>query len=118
VQTFTRSANVKLDANGYGFCTVTVPGGVRWQVSRVSVATNAPITAPGSATVVVQPNCSLYTGSTPNASKLIEGTNSGNRDSSNTTHHLEGGEAITAEWIGTASHAGLIATLTLNGIQV
>lgn len=115
-QTFTKPANVTLDATGYGFCFVTAP--VPWKVTRISVSTNAPVPTPGTGVVVVPPTISLYEGVSPNSSKFVEGSYNGNRTSSDTVHDLDAGESLCVEWRGNTSHAGLIGTMTVKGLLV
>lgn len=113
-QRFIRSASVLLDATGYGYCSITCPSGVRWRVTTSSVSTGA-LVVPD----IVQPLCTLYLDSAPNAGKFLDSTYLGDRASSDTVYDLEGGETVTAEWSGGAlpDHAGVVATLAIRGEQ-
>lgn len=112
---FMKSANVVLDATGYGYCTVFVPSGLLWTVQLVSVSTSVLVTPQ-----IVQPTCFIYQDSQPRSNAFIESTVNGDRASSDSTYQLIGGEAITAEWRDgqLPEHAGAIATLTVRGMQV
>ncbi len=112
---FYKSANVVLDANGYGYCTVYVPSGVMWNVTLVSVSTSVLLNGQ-----IVQPTCFIYQDSQPRSNAFIESTYNGDRASSNSTYELLGGEAITAEWRDgqLPEHAGAIATLAVRGTQI
>lgn len=109
-QPFNRPASVTLNGAGYGYCTVTVPNGVSWEVDLLSVSTTAGFNA-----TTNPPVCNLYRDSAPNQSHFVEGTNSGNGDTSNTVHRLSGGDSLTAEWVG--GTAATIATLRVQGMQ-
>lgn len=113
-QRFIRTASVTLSAAGYGFCTITCPNGVTWEVDFASVSTAVLVTP-----TVLQPTCTLYQDSAPNPSKYLESTYSGDRNSSDSKYVLMGGESLTAEWANGALpiHAGALATLTLRGYQ-
>ncbi len=100
--------SVTLDASGNGYATVTVPNGVQWYLDSWSVSTNA--TIPYGTT---QPLVTIYQDSAPNMSKFIEDTSSGNRDTSNTTLRLQGGESICAQWSG--GTPGALATFIVRG---
>lgn len=118
-QSFVRSASTTLNASGYGFTTITCPNNVMWEIGSSSVFTNiAPATLQ---TTPSQPSVSVYQDSAPNNLAYIEGTNSGDRDSSDTTYRLLPGQSITAEWTTPANaagdHAGLLATFVIRGLQ-
>lgn len=112
-------ASVTLNANGYGFCTVTIPSGLAVTIKLASVSTAA--AALPNANQIVQPTCTLYLDSQPNISKYLESTPRGDGRSSNSEYELMGGESVTAEWVCTglaiAPHAGILATLVLRGFQ-
>lgn len=109
-QRFIRFANCVLNAAGYGYCTITAPGGTAWTVQLISVSTNA-VDPYGT----VQPTVAVYGDSAPNPAHYIEGTGQGNRDTSNSTYTLLGGESLTAEW--TDGVPGNIATFRVTGYQ-
>ncbi len=111
---FIRTASVALNANGYGYCTITCPNGVMWEVDFASVST-AVLVNP----TIVQPSCVLYNDTNPNPAKYLESTVNGDRNSSDSKYVLMGGESVTAEWSGGAlpAHANALATLTLRGYQ-
>jgi hypothetical protein len=118
-QPFIRTGTVVLDAAGYGFVTITCPYNVRWQVGHQSVSTNiAPAVL---LTTPAQPVVSIYQDTAPNAGAYIEGSYSGDRDSSDSTLEIVGGDSVTAEWNtpanGAADHAGLLATYVIRGLQ-
>jgi hypothetical protein len=107
---FDRVASVVLSSAGYGYATITAPQGVVWQVDLTSISTSVSPTAGG-----VQPVCTLYLDSSPNAGRFLEGTWSGNRDTSDSRYVLHGGQSITAEWMnGTAASN---ATVRIHGDQ-
>lgn len=114
---FSRPGSVRLDSTGYGFVAVTCPGGAVWNVRRVSASTNAPVVAPGSGVVSVQPVLTIYRDNEPNASAFVAGSYSGNRTSASADETLLPGESLCAEWVGTTAHAGLIGTVVLAGFQ-
>jgi hypothetical protein len=118
-QSFVRSASTTLDATGQGFVTIVCPNNVMWEVGSSSVFTN--IGAALLQTTPAQPAVSVYQDSTPNNLAFIEGTNSGDRDSSDTTYRLLPGQPITAQWvtptIAASDHAGLLATFVIRGLQ-
>jgi hypothetical protein len=82
----------------------------RWDITRVTVACT-------STTLV--PTCRVYRSSEA-PSNLIEGSFSGNQDSSDTRTLLESGESLVAVWegqtVGTAgADVGSVCTLTIEG---
>ncbi len=87
---------------------VACPSGAVWHIDGWSVSTNQP-----NPIGTVQPVATIYADSTPNITKYIESTASGNRDTSNTTAVLNGGEFLCAEWSG--GLAGALATFTVRG---
>jgi hypothetical protein len=105
-----RVANVVLSAAGYGYATITAPQGVTWRVDLTSISTTVSPTAGGT-----QPVCTLYLDSAPNAGRFLEGTWSGNRDTSDSKYVLHGGQAVTAEWMN--GTAGSTATVRITGEQ-
>lgn len=120
-QRIVRSASCYLDANGYGFVTITVPSGVRWKIGHQAVGTNIP-----KATLLntpAQPVATVYQDSAPNQTNFIEGSDAGDKDDSDTTLDLLGGESVCCEWdtpnqgTARADHAGLLATYTIRGLQ-
>lgn len=103
---FIRTSTCVLDSTGYGTATVACPDGTRWTVDTTTVSTS---------TAVLQPQASTYFGTGVSPGAFIEGTYSGDRDTSDTTHRLHGGEALTVEWTG--GDPGATATLRLSGMQ-
>lgn len=101
--------SVTLDATGYGYCAVTAPSGVRWDVYLISVNTTQ------TDTTVKPPRFNLYADNSPNRAHYIEGSGSGNQDSSDSPHVLYGGESLCGEWIG--GTAGTIGTMTVRAMQ-
>jgi hypothetical protein len=82
----------------------------RWDITRVTVACTS---------VALVPTCRVYRSSEA-PSNLIEGTFSGNQDSSDTAFTLENGEVLIAVWegkvVGTAgADVGSVCTLTIEG---
>lgn len=118
-QRFIRTVSVELDANAYGYGTITAPAGVRLAIGHQSASTN--ISAAALQTTPAQPVVAVYQDSAPNISNYIEGSYSGDRTSSDSTLELLGGESVTCEWTtpaeGVATHAGLIATYVVRGLQ-
>lgn len=118
-QSFIRSASTVLSGVGYGFCTIVCPNNVMWEIGSISVFTN--ISGILLQTTPSQPVVAVYQDSSPNNLAFIEGTNSGDRDSSDTTYRLLPGQSITAEWTTPANaatdHAGLTATFVIRGLQ-
>jgi hypothetical protein len=102
------SASVTLNAAGYGTVFVACPSGAVWHIEGWSVSTSQP-----NPIGTVQPVCTVYADSTPNITKYVESTSSGNRDTSNTRIDLGGGEFLCAEWAG--GLAGVMATFTVRG---
>jgi hypothetical protein len=117
-QSFVRSVSTTLDASGNGFATLVCPNNVMWEVGSSSVFTNISATVLQTTT---QPAVSVYQDSTPNNLAFIEGTNSGDRDSSDTTYRLLPGQSLTAQWVtptvSASDHAGLLATFVIRGLQ-
>jgi hypothetical protein len=103
------TSQVKLSAVGYGVTTVTCPAGVAVDVARISVSTTE------TSTTIVQPQCNLYDGPNASPNAFLEGTFSGNSDSSDTPHNMISGDSVTAEWIGGTPNS--TATLRLTGVQ-
>lgn len=82
----------------------------RWDITRVTVACTS---------TALVPTCRVYRSSEA-PSNLIEGTFSGNQDSSDTRTMLENGESLIAVWegktVGTAgADVGSVCTLTVEG---
>jgi hypothetical protein len=115
-QSFNQVNNVTLNAAGYGYCTITCPNGAQWTIDAMSVSTN--VVDPTNA--LFQPVVRIYRDSAPNMSHFLEGTYSGNGDTSNTMVRMRGGDTITAEWTADASvassYAGKIATFRIYGV--
>ncbi len=113
------TGSVVLNAAGYGFVTITCPGGVRWTIGHQSVSTN--ISRAALESTPAQPVASVYQDSAPNQSNYIEGTYAGDKSSSDSTLELLGGESVCCEWDtpanGVADHAGLTATYIVRGLQ-
>ncbi len=116
---FVQSATTSLNAAGYGFVTIVVPSNVRWEIGHQSVSTN--IAATVLETTPAQPIATIYQDSSPNPTNRIEGSYSGDLDSSDSTLQVMGGDALTCEWNtpanGAADHAGLLATYVIRGLQ-
>jgi hypothetical protein len=100
--------NATLNAAGYATVTITAPDGVIWDVYLTSVSTSV---GPSAASTTMQPVATLYEGTTATPSRYLQGTYSGNRDSSDSPYTLLGGDSITAEWVG--GTPGTTATLRL-----
>lgn len=121
-QRIVRSASTYLNAAGYGYVTITVPAGVQWKIGHQAVGTNIP--AARLLTTPAQPVATIYQDSAPNQTNYIEGTDAGDKDDSDTTLELLGGESVTCEWntpdqgTAQADHAGLLATYTVRGLQI
>lgn len=118
-QSFVRSSSTRLSASAYGFTTIVCPNNVEWEIGSISVFTN--ISAATLQTTASQPVVAVYQDSSPNNLAFIEGTNSGDRDSSDTTYRLLPGQSITAEWTtptnAITDHASLLATFVIRGLQ-
>lgn len=120
-QRIVRSASCYLNTSGYGYVTITVPAGVRWEIGHQAVGTN--IAAAVLLTTPAQPVATIYQDSAPNQTNFIEGTDAGDKDDSDTTLELLGGESVTCEWktpaqgTAQADHATLLATYTIRGKQ-
>lgn len=99
---------VVLNAAGYGYATITVPAGVRWEINLASVSTNA-------SSAVGQPVATIYRDSAPNPARFVEKTAFGNGNSTDSVYRLNGGEHLTAEWVG--GTAGAAATFLVSGMQ-
>jgi hypothetical protein len=105
-----KPGNVTLDATGYGAVAVTAPSGVVWNVYLVSVSTTQ------TDTTVKPPRFNLYADASPNRAHFIEGSGSGNQDSSDSPHVIYGGESLCGEWV--AGTPGSIATITVRAMQM
>lgn len=82
--------------------------GQRWVVSAAAVSTS---------TSVKVPQCNIYIGGSPNPPNLVDGTFTGNLDStSRTSGYLIGnGQSIWAVWSG--ADVGALATLSIIGVM-
>lgn len=101
---FTRAASAVLDANGDGQAEISPDGG-HWRITTTSVRVS---------THTRQPEANLYKGSVSDTG-WIEGSSSGWRDTSDTTHLLAPGERLIATWHG--GDPGAVATLRVEGWQ-
>jgi hypothetical protein len=103
-QRFNRAVTAVVDASGCAECQITPPG-MDWTIetTTVSVSSN-----------VLEPECRTYLNGygEPN---LVEGTYSGSRDTSDTTHYLQAGDFLAAVWTG--ADVGAVATLRVSGWQ-
>lgn len=100
------SGSVILDGAGHGVVKLgpAVPG-VTWRISTAAVKTN-------SATNI--PTCSLFMGAAATDDNFVDGTYTGNQDSTtNATLPLTQGQYIFAVWVG--GDVGAQATLSLIG---
>lgn len=100
---FTGAGQTTLDAGGNGNVIVG-PGGMDWVVQVITVSTSS---------AGIKPQCLIYHGSVSQAN-LIDGTNSGDGDTSDTVVLLQPGEYITAVWTGGDPKA--VAVLRLQGV--
>jgi hypothetical protein len=103
------SPRLTLDAAGYGFVSITVPGGVRWEVYLTTVSTNV------TSATAIPPVVRIYRGSEPSPVNFVEFTYAGNGAPSDTRHHLNPCDSLTAEWTG--GTPGSLAYLRLSGLQ-
>lgn len=102
-------ASVTLSAAGYGFCSVTAPSGVKWEIYLISISTTQ------TDTTIKPPQFTLYADNSPNRAHYIEGSGSGNQDTSDSPHILYGGESLCGEWVGGTPNS--IATMTVRAMQ-
>lgn len=100
---FTGSGQVKLDATGQGQCSVG-PAGVDWVIRTTTVSTS---------TAVKKAQANTYKGGVSQAN-LVDGTNSGNGDTSDTVILLQAGEQLFCQWTG--GDAGAMAFLRITGL--
>lgn len=99
-QPFFKPAAGTFDATGTAEVTVSPPGGVDWHVRITSV----------SSTSTAQPTATLTLDG-----HFLEGTYSGNRDTSDTVYTIPAGSQLVCTWTG--GTAGARATLSLRGLQ-
>lgn len=100
------AGNTTLDANGNGIVQLGPIVGQRWTVSVASVfIPNA----------VLIPTCAVYIGGAPIQANFIDGTYTGNFDSTDRTAGLPftNGQSIWGVWSG--GDVGAVATLSLIG---
>lgn len=84
----------RCDSDGYGLARVTCPAGSTWHITKYTVQVI------GWELGDAQPQCNVYMGSVSPGS-LIEGTDSGQKDTSDSVDELlVGGESLVAEWVG------------------
>ena len=105
-----KPASVTLDASGNGTCFVAAPNGVKWNVYLISISTTQ------TNVTVKPPRFNLYADNAPNRAHFIEGSGSGNQDSSDSPHVVYGGESLCGEWLG--GTPGSIATMTVRAMQL
>src|SRR5215831_2025219 len=100
------AATVILDGSGNGTASLGPNVGQRWIVRTASV--NIP-------NAVAIPQCNIYMGAAPIPAEFIDGTWTGNMDSTSKTNSypLTHGEKIWAVW--TAGDVGATATLNITG---
>jgi hypothetical protein len=106
---FTQSGRVVLDGSGNGRVTLTPQVGQRWTVAIASVLVQPALTN--------IPQCSLYVGGDATPDAFIDGTYTGNLNSTDalSAHPVSSGVKVIAVWLG--GDAGDTATLTLRGTQ-
>jgi hypothetical protein len=102
-------ASVTLDASGNGSCFVSAPSGTVWHVYLISINTTE------TRTTVAPPRFNLYADNAPNRAHYIEGSGSGNQDTSDSPHVIYGGEYLCGEWVG--GTPGSIATMVVRAMQ-
>jgi|SRR5882762_6629951 len=102
--------NVTLNGSGNGTTSLGPLNGQTWNVNNVGIQTNTR-TNPNAAV----PECSIYIGGAPIAAFFIDGTNTGNLDSTDRTASfpITQGNRIWAVWTG--GDPGSVATLSIVG---
>lgn len=108
------SASATVDSSGRARAVVQpMRAFERWDITRVTVACTS---------TSLVPTCRIYRSSEA-PSNLIEGTFSGNQDSSDTQTMLETGESLIAVWEGkeiatAGADIGSVCTLTVEGKSI
>lgn len=102
------SGSVRLDANGNGIVALGPQGSAVWALTVAAVSTS---------TSVKVPQCSVYMGTSAVPANLVDGTFTGNLDS---TDRVSGwpllpGQQVWAVWSG--GDAGATATLSIIGTE-
>lgn len=94
--------------NASGAATVFVaPGSYeKWTITRIAVTTTDPITSQN------VPEANIFLDS-PGAANFLEGTYSGNKDSSDTNIVLERNQRLYCQWSG--GNSGSVATFSIFG---
>lgn len=102
--TFSTTAQVRLDAAGAGEVSVAPNGSIAgWRVTLISVSTS---------TRVNEPTFKLYREAATQAN-FLEGSFSGSQDASDTTHTVTPGSQLVGQWTG--GDVGAVATLRVTG---
>lgn len=96
--------SVRLNAAGTGTVTYTARGDVLIQLTRVLVV------GPNGANPVLQTTAAIEVNGDD-----LDGSQTGNNDTSDTQHLMLAGDILTCTWTG--GDVGATATLTLRGIQ-
>lgn len=104
-------ATAVLDSNGNGTAQATPPPNTRWTVQTVGVQTNQ---NPNDPTQNI-PTCNIYIGGAPISANFVDGTFTGNQDSTDQTAGIPiyAGQSIYAVWAN--GPVGALATLSLYG---
>lgn len=104
------SDNVTLDGSGNGTTSLGPNVGEEWTVSNVAIRTS---TATVSAAAV--PSCEVFVGAAPLSQFLVDGTFSGNLNSTDAaaSSSLTAGNKVWAKWSN--GDPGSVATLSING---
>lgn len=96
--------SVRLDAAGGGFVTYTARGDVLITITRVLVV------GPGGVPPTLQTTAYVDVNGDD-----LDGSETGNNDTSDTQHLMLAGDILTCRWAG--GDPGAVATLTLRGFQ-
>lgn len=101
-------ANVTLDTSGNGTVKLSPEIGQRWNILTAAVSTS---------TSVKIPQANIYIGGAPTPSNLVDGTFTGNLDSTSKTAGFvfSNGQYIWAVWTG--GDVGALATLSIIGVM-
>lgn len=102
-QRFVSPAQVKLDASGNGQVTVS-PGSVDWVTTLITVSTS---------TATKHPQANLYLDQVA-PTCLLEGTYTGDNDSTNTSHLVQSSQQLICAWTG--GDPGATATVRVTGL--
>lgn len=102
------SGSVTLNASGTGTVTLAPGMGLRWALTVAAVSTS---------TSVKVPQCNIYMGGSPTPDNLVDGTFSGNLDSTGRVDGLPlmNGQKVMAVWTG--GDVGAKATLSITGTE-